>query len=90
MSADNLGQWVTVPSEGLSRAECILAIAPAAGIEMNLSRSMSLFFESVFQPKKELPDQPSMWVAEMNYYTQPYMSGGIQLNAGLKYYFNLF
>ncbi len=83
-------EWEEVHTEEKTRTEGILVVAPSAGIEMNLSRSMSLFFEGVFQQKKELPDQPDMYIAKMNFNTYPYMSGGIQLNAGFKYYFNLF
>lgn len=85
-----VSEWEEVPTEEKARTEGILVVAPSVGIEMNLSRSMSLFFEGVFQQKKELPDQPGQYIAKMNFYTYPYMSGGIQLNAGFKYYFNLF
>ncbi|MEA2082574.1 MAG: hypothetical protein U9O97_07545 [Elusimicrobiota bacterium] len=88
---EEFGAWCTNKPYGTKeRAADIMTIIPVIGVEMNLSKSISIFFEGAFNSKKNASGNPEVYFAEMNIDSYPAIESGLHISAGLKYYWNFF
>lgn len=78
------------PHESKSRAADLITITPVIGAEMNLSKSISVFFEGALNSKKNAGSNPEIYFADMNIDSHPAIESGTHITAGLKYYWNFF
>jgi len=91
---EEFGGWhnngTYVPHTTKSRAADLITITPVIGAEMNLSKSISVFFEGALNSKKTPGGNREVYFAEMNVHSYPAIESGFHICAGLKYYLNFF